>query len=151
MRTSARHRTRPDDEFTPQSLSRKQVLDALRKGRPLGGADLRGTDLSGISFDGVDMEGTKLADADLSGCSFKGTNLQGASMWAAKLRNVSFDEANLDLADLDCADIDACTFLGARIRKTIFPNQRECIDMIEESVRTGSPVSVPSDLSDLLD
>ena len=64
---------------------------------------------------------------------------------------MNFDDAILDLADLDCADIDRCTFHGARIRKTIFPNQRQFIHVIEESVRTGNPVSVPSDLADLGD
>lgn len=140
MRMNAARRRKTEDDLAPQSMSRKQVLDALRRGRSLIDADLRGTDLSGINFDGVDLAYTKLADADLSQCSFIGANLSSASMWHANLKNCTFDSSILDFADLDEANIDGCTFRGARIKKTIFPNARMALSMIEESIDTGAPV-----------
>ncbi len=140
MRSNAMRRRKSEDDLAPQSMSRKQVLDALRRGRSLIDADLRGTNLSGINFDGVDLAYTKLADSDLSQCSFVGANLSGASMWHANLKNCAFDRSILDFADLDEANIDGCTFRGARIKKTIFPNARLAISMIEESIVAGTPV-----------
>ena len=123
-------------------LTRKQVIDLLRRGRSLEQADIRGLDLSGINFDGVNLRWTKLADADLSQCSFRGADLTSASMWHANLKDCAFDDAVLDGADLDCANIDGACFKGARIRKTIFPIPRTEMHQVMESVRTGSPVRV---------
>jgi uncharacterized protein YjbI with pentapeptide repeats len=144
---SARARRREDD-LAPTSMTRKQVMDALRKGRSLVEADLRGADLTGLNFDGRDLSFTKLADADLSGCTFKGARLEGASMWHANLQGAVMDEAVLDFADLDCANIDGCRFRGARIKKTIFPNPRESLDQIESSIRTGQAIRLPRDDQD---
>lgn len=137
--TNARRR-KNDEDLAPQSLSRKQVLDALRRGRSLMDADLRGTDLSGISFEGVDLQWVKLADANCAQCNFNGANLSGASMWHANLKEATFDNAVLDFADLDETNLDGCTFLGARIKKTIFPNPRVSLPLVEASIKDGSRV-----------
>ena len=143
--TTRTRRRKSEEDLSPQSLSRKQVLDMLRKGRALVDSDLRGTDLSGICFDGVNLQWAKLADADLSRCSFRGANLSGASMWHANLKDCVFDESILGFADLDEANIEGCTFEGARIKKTTFPNPRVSLTLVEESVRTGTRVHVQRD------
>ncbi|MCB9760070.1 MAG: pentapeptide repeat-containing protein [Alphaproteobacteria bacterium] len=123
-------------------LSRKQVLELLRRGKSLEQADIRGLDLSGLCFDGVNLRWTKLADANLARCSFRGADLTSASMWHANLKDAIFDEAVLDGADLDCANIDGCTFKDARIRKTIFPIPRDQMGQVMESIRLGTRIRV---------
>lgn len=130
--------TNPDQWNQPtRVLTRKQVVDLLRRGQSLEKVDVRGLDLSGLNFDGVNLRWTKLADANLQRCSFKGADLSNASMWHANLKDASFEQAVLDFADLDCANLDGATFLGARIKKTIFPFQLLPIEVVEQSVRTG--------------
>ena len=68
---------------TPENMSRKQILDAIRRGASLESVDLRGVDLSGISFDNLDMRDAKLAEANCTRCSFRNANLTGASLWHA--------------------------------------------------------------------
>lgn len=121
-------------------LTRKQVVELLRRNQSLQQADARGLDLSGINFDGADLRWTKLADSNLSQCSFKGANLANSSMWHANLKDAVFEGAVLDFADLDCANLDGATFKGARIKKTIFPFQELPIEAVEHSVRTGARV-----------
>src|SRR6185436_5291243 len=121
----------------PENMSRKQILDAIRRGASLEGVDLRGVDLSGIAFDNLDMRDAKLAEANCTRCSFRNSNLAGASMWHANLKDAILDGANLENADLDFANLDGVSLKGAKIKKTIFPLKGEKIEQIREAAKSG--------------
>ena len=133
-------RSRSDETPVPGTLTRKQVLDALRRGTSLSGQDLRMLDLGGTNFDGLDLSLTKFGEAQLEGCSFRNTTLTGASFWHANLRNAVFDGSLLDDTDFDFADLDGCTFRAARLKRIIVPHGRASLLKIQESVRSGRPV-----------
>ena len=145
-RSTRRQTNRRDDGLlgVPRPLTRKQVQDMLRRKQSFSSRDLRGVDLSGISFDGADMRDAKLAEANLYRCSFRGADLRGASMWQANLQDAVLDDANLEETDLDMANLDGTSFQSARIRKAIFPHQKIMLPQIEESVRSGRKIAMPS-------
>jgi uncharacterized protein YjbI with pentapeptide repeats len=126
-----------DESSSPVSMTKKQVLDRLRRGESFVEADLRGLDLSGTSFDGVDLSYAKLADCVLCRCSFRDADLRGASLWQADLRDANFTSANLDDADLDMANLDGVVLFKAKVRRTIFPLERLPMDRIQDSIRSG--------------
>ena len=121
-------------------LTKKQVLERLRRKEGLAHQDMRGLDLSGICFDGFDVSHAKMAETDLCRASFRGADLTNASLWHANLRDASFDEAVLDDADFDMANLDGATFHNAKIRRTLFPLHHLPLDRIQESIRTGRRV-----------
>lgn len=136
-------------EDSGRPLTRKQVIEMIRKKESFVEADFRGCDLVGIAFDGLDLSNAKFAEANLSRCSFKGTNLSGASFFGATLKDASLEEANLEAADFDYANLDGVTFKGARFRKALFPYKRLSAEQIRASIRTGEPVRM--DASGLVD
>ncbi len=125
------------EEFGDSALSRKQVLEVVRKKDSLDEADLRGTDLSGICFDGMSLAFAKFGEANLSRSSFKGADLRGASFFSANLKDVCLDGANLEDADLDYAQLDGVTLHNAKIRKALFPTKRLSLADVRASVATG--------------
>lgn len=131
-----------DDFEEVRSLSRKQVVEMLRRGESFEEADLRSADLVGVSFDGVNLSNAKFADANLQRASFRGANLTGASFWNANLREASFEGARLEETDFDYANLDSVNFKDAKIRKATFPTKRLPLDMIQRSVRTGQRVKM---------
>ncbi|MFN7145998.1 MAG: pentapeptide repeat-containing protein [Myxococcota bacterium] len=134
----------PDKEdFTGgRPLTRKQVLEMIRKKESFEEADLRGCDLAGVAFDNANLARAKFAEANLARCSFKGATLVGASFFGANLKDASLEEANLEDADFDYANLDGVTFRGAKVRKAIFPLRRVPLKDIQESVRTGKRVQM---------
>ncbi|MDP2308108.1 MAG: pentapeptide repeat-containing protein [Pseudomonadota bacterium] len=136
--------TDPDKEdfSTGRPLTRKQVLEMIRRKEGFEEADLRGCDLVGIAFDNANLARAKFAEANLSRCTFKGANLVGASFFGANLKDCSLEEANIEDADFDYANLDGVTFRGAKIRKAIFPIRRVPLKDIQESVRTGKRVQM---------
>ncbi len=126
-----------------RTMTRKQVLEHLRRKQPLEQGDMRGLDLSGISFDGVNLRDAKMAGANLTSCSFRSADLSGASLWQSDLQGATLDGANLEGADLDMANLDGCSFLGARLRKTILPDDDPVPSQVLDSVRSGRRVSMP--------
>ena len=148
MRRSPRSKTiTPAEDMNgmPETLSRKQVQEALRRGSSLADADMRGLDLSDLSFDQADLRRAKLADANLSRCSFRGADLRSASLWHANLKDAVLDESVLEEADLDFANLDGVTLKAARVRKAIFPQERLSMDSVWSAVRTGHRLEMPSD------
>lgn len=130
--------TDPDrEDLGGRSLTRKQVVDMIRRRDSFVEADLRGCDLSGVAFDGIDLSFAKFAEANLTRCSFRGANLTGASLFGANLKDASLEEAVLEEADLDYANLDGVILRGAKVRKAIFSHRRVSAEAIRESVRTG--------------
>jgi uncharacterized protein YjbI with pentapeptide repeats len=126
-----------EDFSAGRSLSRKQVVEMIRKKDSLEEADLRGCDLTGVAFDGCNLARAKFAEANLSRCSFRGCNLVGGSFFGANLKDASLEEANLEEADFDYANLDGVSLRGAKVRKAIFPLRRVPLKDIQESVRSG--------------
>ena len=110
------------EEFGDSALSRKQILEVVRKKESLDEADLRGTEFG---------------EANLSRSSFKGADLRGASFFSANLKDVCLDGANLEDADLDYAQLDGVTLHNAKIRKALFPTKRLSLADVRASVATG--------------
>ncbi len=131
-----------EDFSTSRSLTRKQVLEALRKKESFEEADFRGCDLVGIGFDGANLARAKFGEANLTRASFKGAILVGASFFGATLKDASLEDANVEEADFDYANLDGVTFRGAKVRKAIFPLRRLALKDIQDSVRTGRRVQM---------
>ena len=131
-----------EDFSTSRSLTRKQVLEMLRKKESLEEADLRGADLVGVGFDGANLARAKFGEANLTRATFKGAILVGASFFAATLKDASLEDANVEEADFDYANLDGVTFRGAKVRKAIFPLRRLSLKDIQDSVRTGRRVQM---------
>ena len=131
-----------EDFSTGRPLTRKQVLEMIRRKEGFEEADLRGCDLVGIAFDGANLARAKFAEANLSRCTFKGAILVGASFFGANLKDCSLEDANIEDADFDYANLDGVTFRGAKIRKAIFPIRRIPLKDIQDSVRTGKRVQM---------
>lgn len=131
---------RDDDEA--RSLTRKQVLDLLRRGESFEECDLRGIDLSGVNFDGVNLTNAKFGEANCQKATFRNANLTGASFWNANLREATLDGANLEEADFDYCNLDAVSFRDAKIKKAIFPYKRLPVEVVQRSVRTGERVKM---------
>ena len=127
---------------SPRPVTKKQIIDALARGDSLADVDMRGLDLTGVSFDNADLRHSKLAECNLSRATFRRADLAGASLWHSDCKEAVFDEANLEEADFDFANIDGCTFRSAKIKKAIFPNPRQTLDEIMQSVRSGKRVKV---------
>ncbi|MSQ02032.1 MAG: pentapeptide repeat-containing protein [Myxococcales bacterium] len=129
-----------DDFDEAKALTRKQVVDMVRRGDRLEDADLRGLDLSAVCFDGVGLRQAKFGDCNLQRASFRGADLAGASFWNANMREAVLDGANLEEADFDYCNLDGASFRDAKIRKAIFPFKRLPLEMIQRSIRTGQRV-----------
>lgn len=130
------------EEFGARALTRKAVLDMMRRREDFTDADLRGLDLSGLVFDGLNLRNAKFAESNLTRCSFRGANLSGASFFGAQLKDAILDEANLEDADLDFAWLDGVTLRAAKVRKALFPLDHLKLADIHESVRTGRRLSM---------
>jgi uncharacterized protein YjbI with pentapeptide repeats len=126
-----------DDFQGARALSRKQVVDMIRRKETLVEADLRGCDLAGVSFEGVDLSYAKFAESNLSKCNFNRADLTGASLFGANLKDATFEEANLEETDFDYANLDGVVLRGAKVRKTLFPYRRVSQEAVRESVRSG--------------
>ncbi len=131
-----------DDFQGARALTRKQVLDMIKRKESLVEADLRGCDLSAIAFDGVDLSYAKFAESNLSRSTFRGSTLIGASFFSANLKDASFEEANLEEADFDYANLDGVTLRGAQVRKAMFPYRRVSAEAVREAVRTGKRLTM---------
>ena len=74
-------------EYEKENNTTKDTLvEAVKKGADLGGADLRGADLGGADLRGADLRGAYLRGADLGGADLGGADLRGAYLGGADLR-----------------------------------------------------------------
>ena len=88
----------------------KTVLEALK-----GGADLYGANLRGANLYEADLRGADLREADLYGADLRGANLHGADLYGANLRGANLYEADLRGADLRGADLYGANLRGANL------------------------------------
>ena len=102
------------------------VLDAIRRGADLCGANLYGADLCGANLYGADLRDADLRDADLYGADLRGADLRGAYLCGAylcgaylcgaDLRDANLRDANLRDANLRDADLRGANLCDADLR-----------------------------------
>ena len=92
------------------------VLDAIRRGADLRGADLRGADLRDAYLCGANLYGAYLCDADLCGAYLCGAYLRDANLRGADLRDADLRGADLRDADLRDADLRGANLCDADLR-----------------------------------
>jgi len=89
------------------------VLQALKEGANLRGADLGGAYLEGANLRGADLEGAYLEGADLRGADLEGAYLGGANLGGANLRGAYLRGAYLGGADLGYSYLRGAYLEGA--------------------------------------
>ena len=104
------------------------VLEAIRRGADLRGANLRNADLCGANLSdadlrsadlrdanlrNADLRSANLRDADLRSADLRSADLRGADLCDANLRNADLRGANLRDADLRSADLRSADLRGA--------------------------------------
>ena len=97
------------------------VLEAIRRGADLRGADLRGADLRGADLRSADLRSANLRDADLRSADLRNAdlcdaNLRNADLCGANLSDADLCGANLSDADLRSADLRNADLRGADLR-----------------------------------
>ena len=95
---------------------RDTVIEAVKSGANLRGANLRGADLGGANLRGADLGGANLGGADLGGADLGGANLRGADLGGANLRGANLGGANLRGANLGGANLGGANLGGANLR-----------------------------------
>jgi hypothetical protein len=97
-------------EFEKENNTVKDtVIEAVKSG-----ANLYGANLSGAKLYGANLSGAKLYGANLSGANLSGADLSGADLSGADLSG-----ANLSGADLSGADLSGAKRYGAKIKRAI--------------------------------
>ena len=96
------------------------VINAIKNGADLSGADLCGANLGGADLSGADLcvadlGGANLGGADLGGADLCGANLGGADLCGANLGGADLGGANLGGADLGGADLSGADLDGANL------------------------------------
>ena len=111
-------------EFSKENNTLKDTLvEAVRRGANLGGANLRGAYLGGAYLEGAYLggaylegaylEGAYLGGAYLEGAYLGGAYLEGAYLDSANLRGANLEGANLEGANLDSANLDSAGKLNS--------------------------------------
>nr|DAU60087.1 MAG TPA: pentapeptide repeat protein [Caudoviricetes sp.] len=92
------------------------VLEAIRRGADLRGANLRNADLCGANLSDADLRGADLCDANLRNADLSGADLRGADLRSANLRDADLRSADLRSADLRGADLCDANLRDADLR-----------------------------------
>ena len=97
------------------------VVEAVKSGAYLGGADLRdanlgGADLGDANLRGADLRGADLRDANLRGADLSGAYLRGADLRGANLGGAYLSDAYLSGAYLSDVDLRGAYLRGAYLR-----------------------------------
>ena len=105
-------------ETASRPMTREEVLNAVREGRSLAGANLsgaylRGANLSGANLRGANLNGAYLSGANLSQANLNGAYLRGANFNRADLRGANLSQANLSEANLNGANLNEANLSGA--------------------------------------
>ncbi len=144
----------PESEVLTK-LTREEVLERRREGRPLDRVDLSGVDLSGIDFSGAQLKQSSLSRAIVDGANFTGAamvkvDLRGVTavrtpveLSGAVLRGANLDGAMLPNAKLDGADLTGvmareATFSGASFIDAVLTNANLTATNLTGAVATGA-------------
>ena len=92
------------------------VLEAIRRGADLRGANLRNADLCGANLSDADLRSANLSDANLRNADLSGADLRGADLRSANLRDADLRSADLRSADLRGADLCDANLRDADLR-----------------------------------
>ena len=87
------------------------VLEAIRRGADLRGADLRSADLRSANLRDADLRSADLRNADLRGADLRNADLRGANLSDADLRSADLSDADLrgaNLRDANLRDAKGC-------------------------------------------
>jgi hypothetical protein len=104
--------------FTSQAETIKDsLLEAIKSGANLSGADLSGTNLSGANLYGANLSGTNLYVANLSVADLSGANLSEADLYGADLSGANLYGAALSGANLSGADLSEANLSGANLSR----------------------------------
>ncbi len=98
-------------------LTREEIIDKVKKGISLEGANLKGIDLQGAG-----LKGGSFKDANFRYTDLREANLQGADLRGAKLRHVVLVGSNLSNADLRGADLTHADLRGANLAQARLEN-----------------------------
>ena len=101
---------------TENNTVRETLLEAIKQGAYLQGADLRGENLQGAYLQGADLQGADLQDANLRGAYLQDAYLQGADLRGANLQDAYLQGADLQGADLQDANLRGANLQGADLR-----------------------------------
>lgn len=93
--------------------TREEVLEMVKAGKSLEGANLSGIDLSE-----ADLSGTNLKVADLFRANLTKSNLSGSNLYKADLHKAVLHKTNLSFAYLSSADMGKANLGDADIRGT---------------------------------
>ena len=109
---------------TENNNTEKTLLEAIKQGVYLRGADLRGAylqgaDLRGAYLQGVYLQGAYLQDAYLQDADLRGAYLQGADLQGADLRDAYLQGAYLQDAYLQGAYLQGAYLQDVKIKKAI--------------------------------
>ena len=77
-------------------MNREEILQAVREGANLHGADLQGANLREANLRGANLREANLREADLREANLRGANLCEADLREANLCGADLREANLD-------------------------------------------------------
>ena len=112
-------------EFEKENNTIKDtLLEAIKNGANLRGADLRDADLYGADLRDADLYGADLRGADLYGADLRGADLYGANLYGANLRGADLYGADLRGADDNVVgkieDWISIDNIGSRQSRTLF-------------------------------
>ena len=98
-------------EYEKENNTLKDTLiEGVKRGADLCGANLYGADLRGADLYGADLSNANLRDADLYGADLRDADLYGADLRGADLRDAGLRGADLYGADLCGANIPFIPF-----------------------------------------
>ena len=95
---------------------RDTVMEAIKRGANLEGAELHGIDLSDANLQGANLRGANLDSANLRGSVLSNANLCYSSLRDADLRDADLHMSNLRCACLFMANLDGANLLRADLR-----------------------------------
>ena len=108
-------------EFEKEYNSVKDTLiEAVKRGANLGGADLRVANLGDACLRGAYLRGANLVGADLGGADLRVADLGGANLGGANLRGADLGDADLGGANLGGANLRGAD-LGDAMNVPFFP------------------------------
>jgi len=91
------------------------LIDAVKSGAYLYGANLYGADLEGADLYGANLKGAYLEGADLEGADLEIAYLEGADLYGANLKGADLYGADLYGANLYCANLYGADLRGANL------------------------------------